>query len=267
MDFKEEAMERFGVHLHLSGGDGPKESPFILAPCTALEATHTQLETIRLINNTSGYIYRIQEVEAEPEGRIQAVAFERALVTDPLNKKSVACYFDWSAVEGEPHANRPLYVWSDPRSPIKLPHELGWVHYTRMEDFGGEGGPLDQACFYNAPSTKVTIYVYEHAMRYTTAENRAAAQATEMESVLASILAKREEFKPVNDPITTGLFDLRILASETETTMAAVACPGRFFVKARITFDNDHTMFMRMGETVFILGKLLDSQLLNAAND
>ena len=262
MDLKQEALQTYGVTLRLVSGGGSKENPFILEPCTATQATHTQLEAIRLINYPQGFIYRLFEVASVPEAgpRIQAIAFERAHISDPTDKTTVACYFDWSAVDGEPHAGDPLFVWHDPRSPVMLPHELGWLHFTKYNDYAGEDASLYQSCSYHAPDAAATIYVYAHGQPHATARERAAIQAAEMEEVLNHVLADQRDFRPTHDPMPIGRFDLRILAAAEDTTFVALACVGTSFVKARITFKSDKIMLLRMVQTLQELSNHIDQQ-------
>ena len=261
MGIKESLFEEFGVRVRIAGGSGPKHDPFVLEACSALEATHTQLEVIKWLSRRMGYIHRLREVAAAPDvgPSVQLIAFDRAhLVGGQMQQETVACYFDHSAVTGEPHPAEPLFVWHDPRSPIMLPHEIGWLHFTNSRDYAPESEHINQSCAYHGPGAVATIYVYAHGQPANSAEQMTALCKAEVEDVLAHVLAAPEGFALTHSPLTIGAFDVRILANAEDSTVIAVTCAGPTFVKARVSFQTLPTMLDRMAATLQELSNLVE---------
>lgn len=261
MGIKESLFEEFGVTVRIAGGAGPKHDPFVLEACNALEATHTQLEVIKWLSRRMGFIYRLREIAAAPDvgPSVQLIAFDRArLVQGEMQQETVACYFDHSAVTGVPHPAEPLFVWHDPRSPIMLPHEIGWLHYTHFRNYEPDSDRLNQSCAYHAPGGTASIYVYAHGQPANSVEQMAALTEAEIADVLSHVQASPDGFALTHAPLTIGVFDVRILANAEDTTMIAVTCAGPTFIKARVSFQTMPTMLDRMAATLQELSNLVE---------
>jgi hypothetical protein len=261
MGIKESLFEEYGVTVRIASGSGPKHDPFVLEACNALEATHTQLEVIKWLSRRMGFIHRLREVAAAPDvgPSVQLVAFDRAhLVGGQMQQETVACYFDHSAVTGEPHPAEPLFVWHDPRSPIMLPHELGWLHFTNFRNYDPESDQINQSCAYHGPGAMASIYVYAHEQPANSTEQMTALSEAEVADILAHVQAGPEGFALTHAPLTIGVFDVRILANAEDTTIIAVTCAGPTFIKARISMQTLPTMLDRMVATLQELSNLVE---------
>jgi hypothetical protein len=212
----------------------------VLEPMGLVEAHFSQLETLRGLCRMQSWAHSVFTTEMAPEigPRVQLVAFDRiSMIGSDIKRDQVACYFDLSAVDGSPDCSRPLGMWRERRTPIILPHQLGWMHFNEWRTHQPPEGPLDQSCSYQMPGATATIYVYDHGKGAADPAREFALCAEEVATVGSAVLTNGEGFNLVSDIHELGRFSVQCLASPDKRTLAAVACLGAHFIKARITYE------------------------------
>ena len=116
MNLRQLLKADFGIEVLVQGGTGLPEDPFVIEPCSAADATRTQLNLLRGLERGRGEQWRL--LEAAPVApavqrlRIKTVLFTR----DEIINETRGYYFDVSQVDGVPDAGTPLIEWGDPRT-------------------------------------------------------------------------------------------------------------------------------------------------------
>ena len=64
MNLRQSLKADFGIEVLVEGGSGLPDDPFVIEPCSAMEATRTQLNLLRGFKRGRGELWRL--LEAKP---------------------------------------------------------------------------------------------------------------------------------------------------------------------------------------------------------
>jgi hypothetical protein len=181
--------------------------------------------------------------------RIQTVE----LTADQIFTEARRYYFVW----GGPAANDPVQIlplpsgFTDARSGISLPYELGWLHFDGATDGEAENPGLGVTIAYVGAWAKGTIFLYDKRQHVDStdqgrleAEFRAAIEVALKAMPGSSVKA----LGPISDDSEQSEWRLALLESPKNTMSAVLLAAAKgFFVKGRIDWQASDKQTDKMG--------------------
>jgi hypothetical protein len=231
-------------------GTGLADDPFVIEPCSATDATRTQLNLLRGLERGRGELWRL--LEAQPVGpAVQRLRIETVLFTrDEIINETRRYYFDVSQVDGVPDAAAPLTEWEDPRTTFSATYQIGWLNFDRATPNNQSKDVLDTSLHYSSVGATATIYIYDSADPFTRERSPAECRAKELESVCDEIRAIQPDLEAPWPVQIAEPFAFQAFLSGEAMTIAGIAVLERMFLKLRLTFFDDPKMRELMHETV-----------------
>ena len=250
MNLRQLLKADFGIEVLVQGGTGLADDPFIIEPCSATDATRTQLNLLRGLERGRGELWRL--LEAKPVApAVQRLRIKTVLFTpDEIINETRGYYFDVSRVDGIPDAGTPLTEWEDPRTTFFAVYQIGWLHFDRATPNNPSKDVLDTSLHYSSVGAKATIYMYDSADPFTRERSREECRAKELESVCDEIRAIQPNLEAPWRFEIAGPFAFQAFLSGENITIAGIAVLDRLFLKLRLTFFDDSKMRELMHETV-----------------
>jgi len=249
MNLRQLLKADFGIEVLVQGGTGLADDPFVIEPCSATDATRTQLNLLPGLERGRGGLWRLLEAgpvaPAVQRLRIKTVLFTR----DEIINETRGYYFDVSQVDGVPDAGTPLIEWEDPRTTFSATYQIGWLHFDRATANDESKHVLDTSLHYSSVAAKATIYIYDSADRLTRAHSAAECRAKELESVCDEIRAIQPNLEAPGSVQIAEPFAFQAFLSDEAMTIAGIAVLERVFLKLRLTFLDDPKMRELMQET------------------
>lgn len=165
MDLRTFLERDFGSQLEIAGGYGQSQGdPIIVLNSNPIDASVTEMHVLRAIGKGRGMLWRtIARTSVEDSQRsLERIQIETMEVTESeVITQRENYYFDVSMAVA-PGAHLPTVIaFSDGRTKLVLPYELGWIHFDGITVYEPASAGLGQAISYGAPGIKATIYVYD----------------------------------------------------------------------------------------------------------
>jgi hypothetical protein len=250
MNLRQLLKRDFGIEVLVQGGTGLADDPFVIEPCSATDATRTQLNLLRGLERGRGELWRL--LEAEPVApAVQRLRINTVLFTpDEIINETRRYYFDISRVDGVPDAGTPLIEWEDPRTTFSATYQIGWLHFDRATLNNQSEDVLDTSLHYSSMGAKATIYIYDSADRLGRELSPAECRAKELENVCDEIRALQPNLDAPWPVQIAEPFAFQAFLSGEDMTIAGIALLGRLFLKLRLTFFDDPKMRELMQETI-----------------
>lgn len=255
MSLRAALKEDFGIEVLLKSGTGSKSDPFLIEPCSALEATRTQLNLLRGLERGRGELWRLLTSEPAREigPAIQRLRIATVLFTEnEIINETRAYYFDVNQVDGLPDASIPTTEWSDPRTKFSAPFQIGWLHFDQAIDNNASGDALAITLQYSSLGAKAAIYIYGSA--------NASAQGVVKQELQAVCDQVRKMHPDAESPWPVSLikpFALQYFLIGDDMSIAGVGVLGPHLLKLRLTYFDDFKMRELMGEAVRELAQLV----------
>jgi hypothetical protein len=250
MNLRQLLKRDFGIEVLVQGGTGLADDPFVIEPCSAMDARRTQLNLLRGLERGRGELWRL--LQAEPVApavqrlRIKTVLFTR----DEIISETRRYYFDVSQVDGVPDAAAPFIEWEDPRTTFSATYQIGWLNFDRATLNNQSKDVLDTSLHYSSVGATATIYIYESADPFTWERSPVECRAKELESVCDEIRAIQPNLEAPWPVQIAEPFAFQAFLSGEDMTIAGIALLGRLFLKLRLTFFDDPKMRELMQETI-----------------
>jgi len=253
MNLRQSLKKDFGIEVLVEGGNGLRDDPFVIEPCSAMDATRAQLNLLRGLGRGRRELWRLLQVESVAPAvqrlRIQTVLFTR----DQIINETRGYYFDVRRVDGMPDAGTALIEWVDSRTTFSAIYQIGWLHFDRAINNSRDGAALDTSLFYSGIGAKATIYVYGQ----TTQElPLAEARAKELQSVCSQVQAVHANAESPWPIWLIEPFALQHFLVGADMSVVGVAVLGRQCLKLRLTYLDDPKMRELMSDTVRELARL-----------
>jgi hypothetical protein len=250
MNLRQLLKADFGIEVLVQGGTGLADDPFVIEPCSATDATRTQLNLLRGLERGRGELWRL--LEAEPVApAVQCLRIKTVLFTRDENiNETRGYYFDVSQVDGVPDAGTPLIEWGDPRTTFSAMYQIGWLNFDRATPNNQSKDVLDTSLHYSSVAAKATIYIYDSADPFTQERSPVERRAKELQSVCDEIRAIQPNLEAPWPVQIAEPFALQAFLSGEAMTIAGLAVLERVFLKLRLTFFDDPKMRELMQETV-----------------
>lgn len=260
MNLRQALLDDFGIEVLVGRGSGLRDDPFVIQPCSAAEATRTQLNLLRGLGRGRGELWRLLSSESalDVAAKIQRLRIESVEITqDRIISQRRAYYFDVSQVDGVPDAGAPLIEWTDPRTRFSAIYQIGWLHFDRALDNRPGQSRIDTTLQYSALGAKAAIYVYGLIDRSSQGVSCSELRSRELQSVCDQVYAVNPDAKASWPVHVTEPFALQYFVSGEDLTVAGVAVLREHFVKLRLTFLDEVTMRELMYATIQELGTLV----------
>ena len=249
----------YGIEVLVDSGSGLRDDPFVIEPCSAADATRTQLNLLRGLGRSRRELWRLLQVETirEVAPAVQCLGIET--VKFPPNEiisEKRAYHFDVSRVDGVPFAGVPLIEWTDPRTTFSAVSQIGWLHFDGTIDNGQDNHALDISLQYSALGAKATISVYGSVNQSLEERLPEDNRAKELQSVCSQVQMMYGNAKAPWPVHLIEPFALQAFLIGEQLSVVAVAVLGQQFLKLRLTYFDDLKMRELMYETVHELARL-----------
>jgi hypothetical protein len=250
MNLRQALKADFGIEVLVQGGCGLPDDPFVIEPCSAMEATRTQLNLLRGIERGRGELWRLLQAERVAPA-VQRLRIKTVLLTrDQIIDETRRYYFDVGQVDGVPDAGVPFIEWADPRTTFVAPYQIGWLHFDGATANNKSKYILDTSLHYSSIGAKATIYIYDFVDRLRREGLPEECRARELESVCDEIRAFQPNLEAPWSVHVAEPFAFQAFLSDKDMTIAGVAVLGGRFLKLRLTFFDEPKMRELMDETV-----------------
>jgi len=252
MDLRQALKSDVGIEVLVAEGEGLRTSPWVIEPCSADDATRTQLNVFRGLCRGRRELWRLLQAEPAVDVgnhihrlRIETISF----TADKIFTETRAYYFDVSHVHGTPNAATPPPAWSDTRVSFTAAPQIGWLHFDQTID-NSRDQHLDVTLLYSGWGAKAAIYVYEPSDRPKLQAPFRDVRESELSAVCDHILTLHPTALTPWQPHLVEPFLLRHLLIQDDMSVAGVAVDGAYFVKLRLTYFDDIKMRSLMNETI-----------------
>ena len=254
---RQQILAEFGVDLPLEGGSGLLEDPYLLACESAVEAANAQLELLHILGKRRRQPWRLQgiEIPGGEDGSLIRAGIERL---ERHEKEVIAerasCYFRFQQIRD------PVSVLTvadagghvDPRSGVRLPFQLGWLHLDHATDNEADTPGLGWTVTYESTGMQGTVFVYDHCEPLTSEDVESERVLGEFERAVGDAIgaspgAEVKHQVMFREPSGRGRCLLAILDCVGDSMSAVLLTTSKgCFVKMRITFDASEREFGRM---------------------
>lgn len=236
----------FGVELEIDGGTGKKTAPIIVTARTVEEAVATQMQVLRCIGKGRRIAWRLLSQEAAdiaPKAVRVLIETVELTETEAITQRE-GYYFVLEALPaGYSESTPQARGFEDPYGELKLPYQLGWLHYDGFTDYKAKSSGLGCSGAYGGAGVKGTVYVYR-------ADCPADADGADVEAVrrefaraVAQVVDLNPGAKPeIEDVVPDAAGRPRFLYSQFEladqsiSSILLTARHGRY-VKVRMTWE------------------------------
>lgn len=250
MNLRQALKADFGIEVLVQGGCGLRDDPFVVEPCSATEATRTQLNLLRGIERGRGELWRLLQAESVAPA-VQRLRIKTILLTrDEIIDETRRYYFDVGQVDGVPDAGVPFIEWGDPRTTFVVPYQIGWLHFDRAPANSQSKDILDTSLHYSSIGATATIYIYDSDDRLMRERSPDECRAEELENVCDEIRALQPNLEAPWSAHIVEPFAFQAFLSGKDMTIAGIAVLGGRFLKLRLTFFDEPKMRELMDETV-----------------
>ena len=253
---RERLLEEFGEDLPIRGGSGLENTPIVVTAEDLRSAVDVQLRVLHWLGRGSGAAWRLIGLEVvEPEQRVVRATIESIVVRGHgVVAHQEAIYFVLEALPTDA-ATTSLPACSgfvDPRSGIRLPNQMGWLHLSHATDNEPGSPGLGWSVAYESLAITGTVHVYDRGQRLETDDVESARVVEEFRSAVADVLDQhpRAEIKHqvmFRDSVGRGRCLLAILDLPGDAmTAVLLAVQNGNFVRAEMRFDATEREFGRM---------------------
>jgi len=245
---------QFGVDLAIRGGIGLETAPIVVTAETLQDAVDVQVQVLHCLARGGGTAWRLIGQEVVGPRLVRTVIDALALKNDEVFGRQEAIHFVLEALPAD-MATASLPAPSgfvDPRSGVRLPYQLGWLHLAAAIDNEPDEPGLGWSLAYDSPGVQGTVYIYGRGERQDSGDVVSERVIEEFRSAVAGALtvnpgAEIKHQVLLKDESGLGRCLLAIL-DLTGDSMSGVLLTLQkgHFVKACMTFDASVQEFGRM---------------------
>jgi hypothetical protein len=241
MNLRDMLKRDFGLELKISGGYGlSRDDPIIVLNSIPFDASMTEMHILRAIGKEHSTIWSTLartplendrlSLEQITIRTIEVIASEIA-----IQKKNY--YFDINMAVARGKVLPTVIAFSDKSSKLRLPYEIGWLHYDGVTDYDAAAG-LGQGIAYGAPGMKATVYVYDRMRTDIPSDIDASVVRSELEVAVSDLMKVQPTASPLAETNSKVLLIQRFNIDGEFSLIALGVCRGKF-IKLRITCTPD----------------------------
>ena len=253
---RELLLADLSTDLPIRGGSGNKAAPIVVTSPDLQAAVDVQMQVLRRLGAGRRVAWRLTEQEVlAPEQKTVRAAIETVAFTDQeVVTQQEELYFVLEALPANATTTSlpAPSGFVDPRSGVRIPYQLGWLHLSGATDNEPDSPGLGWTVAYDALALRGTVYVYDQRARLTSDDVESERVIEEFRTAVRDALGVNPgvEIKHqamFRDPSGRGRCLLAILDVPGDS-MSAVLLSARngCFVKARVTFDATERHFGRI---------------------
>jgi hypothetical protein len=247
----------FGLDLPILGGAGKKASPVVITSPTLQEAVDVQMQVLRCLGIGRRVAWRVVEQEVlQSADRTVRVGIETIQFTgQEFASLRESYYFILKAMRADATAcSLPEPSgFSDSRSGIRLPYQLGWLHFKNAVDNEPQHPGLGTAAAFGGTAIKAHVYIYASvdppaadagvdSGRVIEELRRAVGDALGMDE-RSTVRSSRF----VGNSSGAPRFAIAVLEQpEEQTSWVVLTVKGGYFVKGRITSQGEDACIHQM---------------------
>lgn len=232
----------FDIDLPISGGMGNAESdPIVIETDDPQAASLVQMQVARCIYGRLGFHWKVidKSFTENPEKWVEKLTSENVYPEgDQLITERRALYFDISASQaGAKHGTPYCVVPLGELYGIRLPYELGWLHFDGLTDYEERAPGLGISAAYSNPSAKATIYVYNKGNPIIDFERTPDLLHSEMNAAVGDLLRRNPNAKESASRQHQNVFFMSFEIDDTYSAVMLSALNNQFF-KVRATLSS-----------------------------
>jgi len=159
---RERLRRQFGVDLAIRGGVGLETAPIVVTADALQDAVDVQMQVLRCLARAGGAAWRLVGQRVVGPRLVRAVVETLTVKDDEVVGRQEAIHFALDALPAD-MATTSLPAPSgfvDPRSGVRLPYQLGWLHLAAAIDNEPAEPGLGWSVAYDSPGVQATVYVY-----------------------------------------------------------------------------------------------------------
>ncbi len=248
MNLKDALKTDFGIEVLISKGIGAADDPFVIEPCSVLNAVRSQLNVLRGISRGRGELWRLLTAEdAHDVGpSIQRLRIETVLFKpDEIVTETRGYYFDIGHVNGIPNANAPFIEWADSRTRFQASFQICWWHFDSLIDNKPDQAALDVTLQYSTIGAKAAIYIYGQSDQFLQTDI-----AREFLSVCDQVRVLYPNAETPWPETEIGPFKMQHFLIGEDLSVAGVGVLGSHYLKLRLTYFDDLKMRELMNASI-----------------
>jgi len=243
MNLREMLKRDFGLELMISGGYGQSlDDPIIVLNSNPIDASMTEMHILRAIGKGRGILWKTLARTPVENDRLslEQIKIETKEVTaSEIITKRENYYFDVSMAVARGEFLPTVIAFSDKRSKLGLPYELGWLHYEGMTDNEPAAAGLGQSIAYDAPGIKATIYVYDKKRPDIPSDIDASVVRNELGVAVSDLMKLHPTASPLGDFSKIKTLLIRTFKIDGDVSVVALGVFRDKFIKLRITYIHD----------------------------
>jgi hypothetical protein len=243
--FRDRLRTQFGVNWSIGAGRPTDDDPLELLNQDPRAALFTALQVIDLVCEEAGRPWRCRDVRwGTRDGRaLLMIAVEQAIREgDEARFEPHEFVFDPHHVALAPGAPWPDAVIRDPLG-LALPHGLGWMHLTGVQNLDAYAPGAGSSYGYHAPGIVGTLIVYPHGQGSVPILDDLLV-TSEVARAVDEVTAVHPESR-LRDPLLStgangmGYWEVRGVTGQGAYTVLCLTVGPTAFLKLRLTFSTD----------------------------
>jgi hypothetical protein len=253
---RDRLLRESGVDLPIHDGSGEQAEPIVVTATDLQQAVDVQMEVLRRLGEARRAAWRLvgQEIFSPALKIVRADIETVAPHEHEVVIGKEARYFVLEALSADDTTfSLPApRGFVDPRSGLRLPCQLGWLHLNAATDNEPDSPGLGWSVAYESFAIQGTVYVYDRGERQDTDDVESARVVAEFRSAVADAFrvnpaAELKHQAICKDSAGRGRCLLAILDLPGDSMSAVLMTTSNgCFVKARVTFDATEREFGRM---------------------
>ncbi len=243
---RQRLKQEFEVDLPIAGGTGKKSSPIVITARTLENSVDTQMHLLRCIGKGRRVAWRVvSQAAADIAPKAVRVVIETVGLTETeAITQQEGWYFILDALPaGYSHAVPAPSGFQDANSGLRLPYELGWLHYDGYTDYESQAPGMGCSAAYGSLGVKATVYVYRGDCPPNANGVELESLRNEFEQIIAEIARMNAGAKlELRDVVADSAGRARFLYAQYElpdTSVSAALLTARdgMYVKVRMTWE------------------------------
>lgn len=246
----------FGVELPIRGGPGTQAEPIIVTATDLQQAVDVQMQVLQMLATVRRVSWRLTAQEVVTlapqtvQTTIETVAHQNAEVV--TQQEAICFLLEALPADGTSIALPVASGFEDPRSGVRLPQQLGWLHLQGATDNEPASPGLGWSVAYTALTMKGTVYVFDRGERLESAKVESERVTEEFQVAVADALAMNPGamvkhqglFRDTKGHGQCYLAILDVPSDEMAAVLLTVV--NGCFVQARLTFAVTERRFGQM---------------------
>jgi hypothetical protein len=247
----------FSVDLPIAGGMGHSaDDPIIVTAADPLEAAAIETAVLCCIGKGRGVLWRTlarTSVERGGEWREQVKIETKQLMPTKIVIQRENYYFDVAVADPGHQGLPPAPSFIDPKTGLKLAHEIGWLHLEGVTDNEAATIGLSYSLAYGAAGMKATVFVYDRGLASITDRVDSEIPESEFASAISDVVEVHPEYRAIGPAALNGTLLRQDFRTAREQSIVALAVSRRRFVKVRLTALAEPVILAAAEESVVAL--------------